>query len=104
MSLLEPESSDTIMSESVIVSKLFVGGIFVEVYSHRDSLNSHLPVHALFLLHGRTMSTASVAPTAKSILEMSYGLAGTKRERDLIVITYASTLRRGGLWLGVTDS
>lgn len=80
------------MSEPVIINKIFVGGILVDVHSHRDSVDSNLPVHALFLLHGRTLSKASVVPIAKSILESSYGL-GVNRKRDLIIIAYASTLR-----------
>lgn len=79
------------MSESVTVNKTFVGGILVEVHSHRDSVDSSLPVHALFLLHGRTQSTDSVVPIAKSILESNYG-PGANRKRDLIIIAYVSIL------------
>ncbi|KAF8434539.1 Alpha/Beta hydrolase protein [Boletus edulis BED1] len=75
------------MSESVIVNKILVGGIPVDVHSHRDGSNSSLPVHALFLLHGRTLSTESVVPIAKSILEASYA-PGVNRKRDLIIIAY----------------
>ncbi|KAG8216433.1 Alpha/Beta hydrolase protein [Butyriboletus roseoflavus] len=77
------------MSEPVIINEIFVGGILVEVHSHRDSANSNLPVHALFLLHGRTQSTNSVVHVAKSILEINYG-PGTHRKRDLVIIAYAT--------------
>lgn len=84
------------MSESIIVNTHFVGGILVDVHSHRDSIDS-LPVHALFLLHGRTQSSASVAPVAKSILDFNYA-PGVNRKRDLIIITYASILSCGHRW------
>ncbi|KAH0834800.1 Alpha/Beta hydrolase protein [Lanmaoa asiatica] len=77
------------MTESIFVNDIFVGGIPVEVHSHRDSVDSDLPVHALFLLHGRTNSTHSVVHIAKSILEINYG-SGTHRKRDLIIIAYAN--------------
>ena len=80
------------MSESVFVNEIFVGGILVDVHSHRDSADSNLPVHALFLLHGRTSSADSVVRIAKSILEINYG-PGTHRKRDLVIIAYASTLQ-----------
>ncbi|KAF8550163.1 alpha/beta-hydrolase [Imleria badia] len=75
------------MSESVTINTFFVGGILVDVHTHRDSVESSLPVHALFLLHGRTLSTKSVIPTAKSILELTYA-PGAERKKDLIIITY----------------
>jgi len=75
------------MSESVIVNKIFVGGIPVDVHSHHDGSDSSLPVHALFLLHGRTFSTESVVPVARKILEASYA-PGVNRKRDLIIIAY----------------
>lgn len=80
------------MSESIITTnKIFVGGIPVDVYIHPDGVNSSLPVHALFLLHGRTLSAKSVVPIARSILEISYG-PDVNKKRDLIIITYVSIL------------
>ncbi|KAF8842013.1 alpha/beta-hydrolase [Paxillus ammoniavirescens] len=72
------------MSESILLTRLFVGGIPVEVYSHSAAANSSLPVNALFLLHGRQESTERVAPIAKSILDANYSPAGAQKKRDLI--------------------
>lgn len=80
------------MAELITIDEIFVGGILAEIHRHRDSLDSSLPVHALFLLHGRTQSTESVAPVAKSILEVNYDPQGANRKRDLIIIAYASVL------------
>ncbi|KIK94544.1 hypothetical protein PAXRUDRAFT_33468 [Paxillus rubicundulus Ve08.2h10] len=73
---------------SILLTRLFVGGIPVEVYSHSDSPDSSLPVNALFLLHGRQESTERVAPIAKSILDVNYSPAGAHKKRDLIVIAF----------------
>ncbi|KAG9311766.1 hypothetical protein JVU11DRAFT_8009 [Chiua virens] len=80
------------MSDPIIIDTFIVGGIPVDVHSHRDAVDSTLPVHALFLLHGRTDSTKSVVPIARSILEFNYE-PGTARKKDLIIIAYASILR-----------
>ena len=80
------------MSEPITFKTTFVGGILVDVHSHRDSDDSSLPVYALFLLHGRKHTTESVVPIAKSILEFSYA-PGVNRKRDLIILAFASALR-----------
>ncbi|KAF9226318.1 alpha/beta-hydrolase [Gyrodon lividus] len=78
----------TTMSEPIVLTRLFVGGIPVEVYGHSAAADSSLPVNALFLLHGRTQSTESVGAFAKSILDTNYRTAGAHKKRDLIVIAF----------------
>jgi hypothetical protein len=83
------QNPTTTMSDTIITTQIVVGGIPVEVHNHRNGINSRLPVHALFLLHGRKGSTEDVVPIAKEILEINYA-PDVNRNRDLIIVAFAS--------------
>ncbi|KAG1726606.1 Alpha/Beta hydrolase protein [Suillus lakei] len=79
---------------------LLIGGLLVDIYSHPRStstsptIDSDIPIHALFFLHGRFGSTQHkyVVDTVNAIFDVSYagdGIAGGRgRKKDLIVVAF----------------
>lgn len=73
---------------SFVTTSLLIGGIPVDVYSHPSCATSSLPVHALFVLHGRTQSAKAVEPIINGILDYNYSSERVHRTRDLIAIAF----------------
>ena len=61
-----------------------VGGIPVDVYRHPASIDSSLPIYALFVLHGRLETTKNVEHIIDAILDHEQ----RDKKRDLIVLAF----------------
>ena len=64
-----------------------VGGIPVDVYRHPASIDSSLPIYALFVLHGRLETTKNVEHIIDAILDHKQ----KDKKRDLIVLAFVRT-------------
>lgn len=79
----------TAMSTSPSKQILNIGGIAVSVFSLPGATAPSAPVAALFLLHGRTRTSADVAPIAELTLQWTdeHRKAAGVQGHDLIVVT-----------------
>ena len=61
-----------------------IGGIPVDVYRHPTSIDSSLPIYALFVLHGRLDMTKNIEHIIDAILDYEQ----RDKKRDLIVLAF----------------